>query len=169
MKKTVSCKLCKATLNREVAYSPTGKSPYYCSEKEYLTNKQESEYNSNMKKSTYTLLHDEILQYDENQIILNKKLEQLGKLYSWEVVYKTFNLCKKDILFWVNNKSFDNEYFKMNYIMAIISNKINDVYLQNKREKLNGTIKQDTYIDVNLLNDDFTRKTNNSNDISQFL
>ena len=160
----VNCKGCSNKIEKSLAYSPTGKAPYYCSKEEY----DGIQLNLIMRKSTYTLLHDEILNYDEKQIIQNKKLEELGKSYGWEVVFKTFKHCEKDINFWVNQKNFNSEYNKISYIMAIILSHINDIYMQHKKEK--NKKENNTYIDINMLNDDeaVPIKTN-TNDISQFL
>ena len=99
---------------------------------------------------------------------MNKKLEELGKSYGWEVVYKTFKHCEDNIKFWVTQKEFSTEYNKLTYIMAIILNNINDVYMRYKAEK-NKKI-TNTYVDINILNDDeVTTIQNKANDISQFL
>ncbi len=160
----VKCKLCGTTHEKTESYSPTGKSPYYCSKEEY----EEEQVNQIMRKSTFTLLHDDILNYDERQIVVNKKLEQLGKSYGWEIVFKTFKHCENDIKFWIQQKNFDNEYLKINYIMAIITNHINDIYIKYKNEKRQKK-ENNIYIDIDILNDDFVPNSKNTNDISQFL
>lgn len=160
----VKCKLCETLHEKTEAYTPTGKSPYYCSKEEY----DEKQLDTALRKSTYTLLHDEILNYDDKQIITNKKLEELGKSYGWEVVFRTFKKCENTIRFWVFQKEFSNEYNKLTYVMAIISNNINDVYMKYKAEK-NKKI-TNTYVDINILNDDeVVPIQTNTNDISQFL
>jgi hypothetical protein len=159
----VKCKLCGTPHEKTETYTPTGKSPYYCSQEEY----DEDKLNKTMRKSTYILLHDDILNYDERQIITNKKLEELGKSYGWEVVFKTFKHCENDIKFWINQKDFKSEYYKLTYLMAIISNNINDIYMKHKKEKIKK--ETNTYVDINLLNDEVVPNKVNTNDISQFL
>lgn len=160
----VKCKLCGTPHEKSEAYSPTGKSPYYCSIEEY----EEENLNQTMRKSTFTLLHDDILNYDERQIVVNKKLEELGKSYGWEVVFKTFKHCENDIKFWIQQKDFKNEYLKLNYIMAIVTNHINDIYMQHKKEKRQKK-ENNTYVNIDILNDEFVNIKKNTNDISQFL
>lgn len=78
-----------------------------------------------------------ILGYSKNQkfpTIVAKKLKEYES-YGYEIVFETI-LCKKQIIInSISNKDFTSEYNKTSYIMAIITNSINDIYKQHQDKK----------------------------------
>lgn len=92
----------------------------------------------------YQYVKKEILMYDQNQslpsnLVLRLKGLSKGKLmannatnnnadYSYEIILYTFKICKSKIRSAVENKTFNGEMNKFNYIAKIIENNINDVY-----------------------------------------
>ena len=88
------------------------------------------------------------------------------------MIFKTIEKCRSSIEYSVNTKSFKNDVNKISYIMAIITNNINDVYKEHLREE--KTIKkqqrQTNNIDVvdeqSILNIGSKQK---AKDISSFL
>ena len=75
-----------------------------------------------------------LLGYSEGQkfpTIVAKKLKEYES-YGYEVVLKTI-LDKKEIIgYAIDTKNFNSEYNKVAYVMAIITNNINDVYKKFK-------------------------------------
>lgn len=61
-----------------------------------------------------------------------------GNAYSLETIYRTFVVKKADIQKAIRIKAFPTEQQKVNYIMAIISNSINDVYLKEQSVQKNA-------------------------------
>ena len=64
----------------------------------------------------------------EGKFYANKKTQKQGK-YTYKMILLTFKLCKGNIQQGLisNQTSFKDEKHKVNYIMAIIENNINDV------------------------------------------
>ena len=100
----------------------------------------------------YQYVKREILMYDDNQAIpssfcLRLKGLKTGKYienknqdnkanYNFNLVLKTFKLKKKIILSAIQNKEFDTEFQKFNYILKIVENSLNDTYqLMQKKDK----------------------------------
>lgn len=103
-----------------------------------MTNKQKRWNN------LYEYVKTEILHYDreqalskltilklkglaEGKYIANKNTEKKAD-YTYEIILYTFKICKSKIDYVLQTKTFENEEKKISYIMAIISNNINDVY-----------------------------------------
>lgn len=113
----------------------------------------------------------DLLGYDKNQslpksfvlrlkglstgkFIENKKIKDKAN-YSYEVILATFKYKKKAILKAFQTKNFKNENNKFNYMLAIIQNSLNDVYIrinENKKSsialehiELNSDFNQDLY------------------------
>ncbi len=53
--------------------------------------------------------------------------------YSFKVILNTFKFCMPEIKKAVKTKEFKSEMQKFNYILAIVNNKINDVYIRMKK------------------------------------
>jgi len=94
----------------------------------------------------YQYVKKEIMQYNDDQslssqivlmlkgistgkLIENKKIQDNAK-YSYDIVLRTFQICRQNILNSVKGKSFNSENTKFIYISKIIENNINDVYIR---------------------------------------
>ncbi|KGM93546.1 hypothetical protein IRP63_14225 (plasmid) [Clostridium botulinum] len=55
--------------------------------------------------------------------------------YKYDVILNTFLTCGDDIRWSIGNKSFKNEHQRINYMMAIIENNINDIYIGMQRNQ----------------------------------
>ena len=78
-----------------------------------------------------------ILGYSKDQkfpTIVAKKLKEY-ETYGYEVVFETISNKKQVIINSISNKDFTSEYNKTSYIMAIITNSINDIYKQHQDKK----------------------------------
>lgn len=99
----------------------------------------------------YQYIHTNVLGYDDSVKLprnlitrlqdlrngtITKKLEGRVILskdgYGYDVILNTFLTHGDNIRYALNHKTFNNEQQKINYIMAIIDNNINDVYLEMK-------------------------------------
>ena len=132
----VKCRFCFKTLNSTEAYHiDDGKQyPYCCSAQEYFAEKIDNE---NMHKC-YEVLYD-AMRYRDNAILPNivkKTLNDLHKSYSFEVILETIQKQKCSIEIACDTKTFNNEFVKCKYVMAIICNSIEDVYKQMKIEEV---------------------------------
>lgn len=88
------------------------------------------------------------------KFIENKKIKDKAN-YSYDVILVTFMYKKKAIVKAFQTKDFKNENNKFNYMLAIIQNSINDVYIrinENKKSsialehiELNSDFNQDLY------------------------
>jgi len=95
-------------------------------------------------------VHTEILQYDSNlkfprylalrlrglhngEFLANKKLQPLAN-YDYKVILYTFKVCRPKILqyFMANKTKFNDERHKINFIMLIIEQNINDMVIKLK-------------------------------------
>ncbi len=102
-----------------------------------------------------------LLGYDENQalsstmvlrlkgLLTNKFIEnnniQNGANYSYEVILNTFKFCRFDIEKALRTNRFANESHKFNYLLKIIEQNINTVYMKMKsveraKEKAKNTL-----------------------------
>ena len=110
----------------------------------------------------YQYVKKEIMGYDENQSLSKKMVLRLKGLstskfienkniksmsnYSYDVILSTFKFCAPKIKNAIYYKSFKNDMNKFNYILAIVEENINDVYIRIKR--LNESIKDIKNIEV---------------------
>lgn len=99
----------------------------------------------------YKYVKNNVLGYDEDQIIPSKMVLRLKGLtqgkafannkrddkahYSFEVVLNTFKYSMPDIQRALNNVSFSNEMRKFLYIAKIVESNLNDVYIRMKNKK----------------------------------
>lgn len=104
-------------------------------------------YDDNMKFPKFLALRLQGL--SKGQFIANKK-QSTNANYSFEIIPKTFKKLKIKILTLISNKTFRNEFSKINYIMAIVENEINDIVLATKKEDKVSTI--NPKIDLKLFN-----------------
>lgn len=107
----------------------------------------------------YKYVKNNVMNYDKNQslpphfvlrlkglskgkFIENKKIPNSAN-YSYEIILVTFKICKKKIDYAIRTKDFKSESQKFNYILAIVSNNLNDIYLRYLNKK-----KQSDKVDI---------------------
>ena len=107
-------------------------------------------YDNSMKFPKFLALRLQGL--SRGQFIANKN-QQSSANYDFKIILETFKKLKIKILNLTQNKKFKNEFSKINYIMAIVENEINDVVLAEKSKhsplsinlKLFKPLKKDSY------------------------
>ena len=173
MARKVKCQICKKELTNDKAFKVSNgkKNLYYCSEEEYMEYKKDSDARKNLMK----LIASEVLNYEQAQLlpkVLIKKISELHKHYSYEIILETFNQQEENLKYWMGlENKFNNEYQKVNYMMAIISNNINDVFnLHKTKEKIvEKEYKiENEIVDTNLMNN-ISKRKRKVTDISEFL
>lgn len=106
---------------------------YYKSQKVYdVWNKENED-----RKRVIEIISFDFLGYRKGQVfptILTKKLKEL-EFYGYDVIFKTIEKCRSSIEYSTSTKTFKNDVNKISYIMAIITNNINDVYKEHLREE----------------------------------
>lgn len=112
-----------------------------------------------------------ILGYKDGQkfpTIVAKRIKEY-KVYGYDTVLQTILDKKQVILYNLCNKTFASEYNKVSYIMAIITNSINDVYKRKKTEEKDVRVNESvaTMEEVTAVNSPVN--TRNIHDISKFL
>lgn len=112
-----------------------------------------------------------ILGYKDGQkfpTIVAKRIKEY-KAYGYDTVLQTILDKKQIILYNLCNKTFASEYNKVSYIMAIITNSINDVYKRKKTEEKDVRVNESvaTMEEVTAVNSPVN--TRNIHDISKFL
>jgi hypothetical protein len=134
----IKCHICKKELTIENAYLliKGDRKIYYCNKEEYDSQQSELVDWSDL----YEYIRLGIFSYDKTMALstyLVKRLKELRLNYSYKIILETFKIQTKTILYWINTKrELDTEYKKINYMMAIIKNNINDVYLKSKRQNM---------------------------------
>lgn len=172
---------------------------YYCSEDEYNLHEKEQEEKRVAKevlfiekelkrlekeketkkyKDLIEFIMSEIYHYEEGMIFpssLIKRIKKLREFYDYDIIKEAFTVSYDSIMWAMSNREFTNEYNKTSYIMAIVENKINDVYLEVKRKKEQDkkAVQLEDKVDLSLFND-FADVNNapsksKSKDISAFL
>ena len=66
---------------------------------------------------------------------ITAKIKELEEIYDIFTVYDTFIEKREDIQYALDSRDFETEYGKCSYIMAIIVNNINDIWIRKKREE----------------------------------
>lgn len=105
----------------------------------------------------------------DGKFIVNKKIKSKAD-YPYSVIMLTFKFCKSNILKAIETKNFKNEQMKINYIMVIIENNINDIVLRLKdkekaekeAERQINKLKIETPILVNKTKSDNSNKHDNN-------
>ncbi len=175
----VICKQCKNQIDKKEALQITeeGKkrSIYFCSDDEYKQysliqdEKNRQIELDKLEKQKFNELDiyiaSEILGYEVGQIVppfLKKRVKKLAQNYDYEVIKLCFEYMKKDLNYYLSNKEFEDDQHKVNYIMIVIENNINDTYKIWKRKK-ELQAKHDTHnIDINIL-DEINNTTHHQN------
>ena len=96
----------------------------------------------------YQYVRHNVMGYDENQSLsknmvlrlkglsTNKFMENNNVIdtanYSYETILNTFKFCYPDIQKGLRNGSFNNENHKFNYVLKIVENNLNNVYIRMK-------------------------------------
>lgn len=116
----------------------------------------------------------EILGYEIGQITppyMKKKVQDLAKSYDYEVIRLCFEYLKRDLDYYLQNKEFTDEQHKVNYIMVVIKNNINDTYAIWKRKKEMERKKETFKIDSNIMDEISTQQIvhNKRDSILEFL
>jgi hypothetical protein len=160
------CRWCDKPLTTDIAYGAVynDKKVYTCNEAEfklYIDKVSQEEVEYDAWCELYEFVKIEILKYDNSQTLPKYLVERLKDLrngtifvmgkgrvpknkqgYCYEVIHETFKKCYRDIQFWFDNKTFQNERQKINYMMAIIDSNINDVYAKWKKEQEQTAIEE---------------------------
>ena len=87
--------------------------------------------------------------------------------YTYDILYATLLQIEDDIQYAITNKTFKTETNTIQYINAIISNNINDVWKQDKAKKINE--KRAKSQSFYLADDEIPTIKQKTHDISQFL
>ncbi|MFF3145806.1 hypothetical protein ACFVRU_29830 [Streptomyces sp. NPDC057927] len=177
MARQVKCQLCgnKGYNTTFYCVEVNDKNKYYCNEEELISyKKQKDSYNELIE-----YVSDEIIGYEKGQKFptsLVRRIAELHKFYSYEVIKYAFQYKKDDIIYYTKTKDFKSEYNMISYIMAIVEGSINDVYKAWKRKQeqelkakmVMNTVDVDLYSEVNG-DVESKRKVVNSKNISSFL
>ncbi|MDU4051218.1 MAG: hypothetical protein E7H33_09900 [Clostridium perfringens] len=118
----------------------------------------------------------EILEYDEDmkfprslalrlkglskgQFIANTNIRPLAS-YEFEDILLTFKMYKLDILIAIRDKSkFKDENHRINYVMVIIENKLNEVVIKRKKVEKEKSRAESVEIQNNDVKANYIRKT----------
>lgn len=187
----VTCKMCKKKIDKKDSFQVTFEgrkvSTYFCNKFEHdnylsIQNEIDKEKESaKLRKQQFNELDiyiaSEILGYEIGKItppFLKKRIQTLAKSYDYEVIKLCLEYMKKDLHYYLNNKEFEDERHKVNYIMVIVENNINDTYKIWKRkkeieQKQQGIMDNTTY-DIDEIKYVSQKVVNKNNtDISNFL
>lgn len=121
-----------------------------------------------------------LLGYDENQALSSTMVLRLKGLltnkfmennniestanYSYEVILNTFKFCSPTINKALRTNSWTNEAHKFNYILKVVENNINNVYMRMKNvEKAKEEAKNTTINTANHTGAEYQRKTKEVN------
>lgn len=91
-------------------------------------------YKSNMSLSKHQIFSLKNLR--EGKIIKKGDIQKYNG-YSFKEIHLAFEYKKNDILKYIQNKKFQNENKKFDYIIAIIRNSINDILIAKEEKKKN--------------------------------
>ena len=86
----------------------------------------------------------------------NKKVEDKAD-YPYKVILYTFMYCRESINRSLNTKDFDSENAKFNYILAIVKNSLNDMYL--RMQEMNKQKRMLDNIDIDVAHATYKRRT----------
>lgn len=203
----MKCRVCKKNITPQnikdgfgVKINYKEKNIYFCSEShcgEYFQEIRLREKEMEQIKEIDTFVKKNLFFYDDVQSLPNFFYNRLKDLrngtsrsrgqikngrkegYSYNVILETFKASKDSILYSFRMKQFKNESGRINYMFAIIENKINEVYIgmenikkQDKkveiaRENLETDSERINEVDIGL-NTDF-KVENKAKDFSSFL
>ena len=127
-------------------------------------------------ESLYYYVKNDILGYDENQSLPSNMVLRLKGLltnkfmennnikstanYSYQTILNTFKFCSPEIHKALKTKSWTSEQHKFNYILKIVENNINNVYLRMLNiEKAKEKAKNATVDTANHTGAEYQKKT----------
>lgn len=186
MARKVRCVYCREYGTDETFYkvrkdSFSNRFSYYCTIDEYnidMENQRKKEEETSKYKELMQYVMEEIYNYEKGMVFpssLIRRIQKLREFYDYKTIMSAFKQSKEAVIWAINNKHFENEYNKTAYIMAIVNNNINDVYLNNKRLESQREIQlqRENSLDVELFNDaansNIPIKKSKVRDISSFL
>lgn len=127
---------------------------------------------TNKRKELNDIIADIVGYYNGEKFpsSITKKVKELEEIYDIFTVYDTFVEKRDDIQFAIDSRDFDTEYGKCAYIMAIVVNNINDIWIRRKREE-KTKLKQEATLKSEDMDFDYIPAPvkKNTKDISQFL
>lgn len=101
----------------------------------FYVKKEILNYSDNMNLSSYLVLRLKGFKIGNYIAQKNSKISLNENGYPYKIILLTFKIKKLDITKALKTIDFSSENHKINYIMTIISNSINDVYLRVKEKK----------------------------------
>ena len=122
--RSVKCKYCGKTTTNDIAFcfkDDKNQSNYYCDESEYI----ESSKQKNNRDEIYNIMN-ELLEYEVLTPMWKKSMNGFLDTYNFKVLKGTL-LQNKDGIRYGLEKNFDNEFFKLKYIEAIIKNNVEKI------------------------------------------
>jgi len=99
-------------------------------------------------KEGVTLSKNQVLKVrglENGKHIANNSIEGYGN-YSYDVIFNTFKFCKPEIQKKLMSMSFNDENHKFNYILRIVEDNLNNVYM--KMEKMEKSRKEAESYDI---------------------
>lgn len=98
------------------------------------------------------------------KFIANNNIEGSGN-YSYEVIFNTFKFCTLDIQKRLSSMSFNDENHKFNYVLRIVEDNLNNVYIKMKKmEKSEKEAESYDIMDIANYKATFRPKENKVND-----
>lgn len=148
--------------------------------KKRMTKEEQQEWNT-----LYEYVRSKVLGYDKNQslsrdMVLRLKGLQTNKFmanknvkdtanYSFAVILNTFKFCSLDIQKGLRNTTFRDEKHRFNYILKIVENNLNTVYLRMQNaQKQKDSVKQVDSDYIGQYVNTFKPKNNTSNNSHKF-
>jgi hypothetical protein len=111
--------------------------------KKTMTQKEKEDWDA-----LYQYVRKNIMNYDDNQALSSRMVLRLKGLltnkfmennnikdtanYSYEVILNTFKFCSPQISKALKNNNFRDEMHKFNFVLKIVENNINNVYVRMK-------------------------------------
>lgn len=171
MSRKVKCQITGEVVTSDNFYKITtnGKNKYYKSEEVYEEWLKIKDLREKILDKITSLLRF----YTVDKMVL-KELKTLSEKCSYEVIWKAIELNEKELSYWVNSKEFNNNFGKVRYFFAILSNKVNEVTEDMLVEYVEPqTINTEYFIDENIFDTMVTFTTGSGkkrkNDISNLL
>lgn len=114
-------------------------------------------YEKNMKLPTWFVLRLKGLR--NGKFVANKNTKTLGD-YTFKMISMTFKINKFEIINAIsNNSKFKDERHRINYLMIIVENKINDTYMRLNKLKKSEENGESIEINVNEDKAEYRKKT----------
>lgn len=161
MGRRVKCQDTGEYSTSDCAYRATN-GRYWSSEAAYRHYLDQQEW---YRKSVKLLMVE--LEYDDSFVptLIMKNIKKYAKV-GYDVVYDTICQQHNAIMWALQNKTFDREYYKIIYIFKIIDNNILDVYHAKKKNEEQKKINEAMIVP---LDDNINNKKQATRDISRFL